>query len=90
MRKRNYITVFERCSFTRSEAADILRAHIGDRGLLNISRSFDHKYYPDGKVLQVGIWHGIGDYEVLGEGVSWRRAFEDAGVFFENGKTYKL
>lgn len=84
------ILVRKYTKFSRKEAEKILKMHVGQRGLTRIRIILDANYYPERNMLQVGIWNGVGDYNVLGEGVSWRKALEDAGVYFDTGDIIQL
>jgi len=77
-------------SFTRKQAERLLKTHVGDHGIVRYKFGMDEFYYPNGRMCQLCLWQGIGNEVILGEGISWRKAFEDAGVFFENGETYKI
>jgi hypothetical protein len=65
-------SISKRTKFTQREAQEIAQAHLGMRGFARHRAGH----------CEVGILRAIGDPYVLGKGPSFRRAFEDAGVWF--------
>ena len=85
-----YIKMMKNHSFTKWEADRILKRHGGDHGIVRYRHTLDNFYYPENRICQLCLWQGVGNEVILGEGISWRKAFEDAGVFYENGDKIRI
>lgn len=77
-------------AFEASPTAQMKPARtIGERGCVRLYEAGGCDHLPCRKlVYEVGEWHGIGDFRVAGSSDrSFRRAFEEAGIFEDKHKS---